>query len=130
MPIGNLSRRELLKLFGVSVGASLAGELGWPRQLRAQDSKVKLLGTARNCIVIQNCGAMSPQETLDFKESKYTAKDLEIQKVNSDFSLSKTLFPNQQVWAPKVSLVRSLRGINLVDRKSTRLNSSHLGISY
>jgi len=114
MPIGNLSRRELLKLFGVSMGASLAGELPWPRQLRAQDSKVKLLGTARNCIVIQNCGAMSPQETLDFKESKYTAKDLDIQKVNSDFSLSKTLFPNQQVWTPKVSLVRSLRGINLV----------------
>ena len=99
--LGNLSRRELLKLFGVSVGATLAGEVSWPRELRAQSSKVTPRGTARNCIFIQNCGAMSPQETLDFKESKYTAKDLEIQKVNSDFSLSKTLFPNQEVWAPK-----------------------------
>jgi len=110
----NLSRRELLKLFGVSVGATLAGEVSWPSELRAQSSKVTPLKKARNCIVIQNCGAMSPPETLDFKETKYTAKDLEIQKVNSDFSLSKTLFPNQEVWAPKASLVRSLRGINLV----------------
>src|SRR5262245_53165430 len=110
----NLSRRELLKLLGMSVGASLAADLPWPRQLRAQSSKVTPRKTARNCIFIQNCGAMSPQETLDFKETKYTAKDLEIQKVNADFNLSKTLFPNQEVWAPKASLVRSLRGINLV----------------
>jgi Protein of unknown function (DUF1501) len=110
----NLSRRELLKLLGMSVGASLAADLPWPRQLRAQSSKVTPRKTARNCIFIQNCGAMSPQETLDFKETKYTAKDLDIQKVGADFNLSKTLFPNQGVWAPKASLVRSLRGINLV----------------
>ena len=51
---------------------------------------------------------MSQHETLDFKETKWTAKDLDIQKVNSDFLISKTLFPNYEKWAPKASLVRSL----------------------
>lgn len=111
-PMEKVNRRDLLKLFGMTVGASLAG-VSLPRKISAQD-KVKPFGTARNVIVIQNCGAMSPQEGLDFKESKYTAKDLEPQKVNSDLTLSKTLFPNYEVWAPHASFVRSFRGIGLV----------------
>src|SRR5262245_53310234 len=51
---------------------------------------------------------MSQNETFDFRETKWTAKDLDIQKVNSDFLISKTLFPNYERWAPKASLVRSL----------------------
>src|ERR1043166_5434144 len=100
--IGKVNRRELLKLFGMTVGASLTGA-ALPRKISAQSSKVNILGTARNVIVIQNCGAMSPQEGLDFKQTKYTAKDLEPQQVHSDLILSKTLFPNYQVWAPQVS---------------------------
>jgi hypothetical protein len=114
--IRDLSRRDLLKLFGMSVGATMVGEIAWPRKIQAvQGSKVTPRKTARNCIVIQNCGAMSAWETLDFKETKYTAKDLDIQKINSDFNLSKTLFPQgYKVWAPRASLVRSLRGGALV----------------
>src|ERR1051326_5493206 len=82
--IENLSRRELLKLFGISVGAAIADSAAWPRNIQAQGRSITPRKNIRNCIVIQNSGAMSPPETLDFKETKWTAKDLDIQKVNSD----------------------------------------------
>src|SRR5882762_7755509 len=100
--IANLSRRELLKLFGISVGTSLAGEAAWPRK------------NVRNVIFIQNCGAMSPPECLDFKETRFTAKDLDIQTVNSDFVISKSIFPNYEKWAPRATLVRSFYENSLV----------------
>ena len=112
--IGEMSRRELLKLFGLGVGASFANRAVWPREVQAQSTRITPRGTARNCIVIQNAGAMSPPETLDLKQTKYTATDLDPQKINSDFYLSKTLFPNYEVWAPRASLVRSLAGQPLV----------------
>src|SRR6266700_3394433 len=112
--IGNLSRRELLKLFGISVGTSLAGEAAWPRKIQAQSRKVTPRKNVRNVIFIQNCGAMSPPECLDFKETRYTAKDLEVQTVNSDFVVSKTIFPNYVKWAPRATLVRSFYENSLV----------------
>jgi hypothetical protein len=113
-PIGNLSRRELLKLFGVGVGTSLAGEAAWPRKIQAQNRKVTPRKNVRNVIFIQNCGAMSPPECLDFKETKFTAKDLDIQTVNSDFVISKTVFPNYEKWAPRATVVRSFYENSLV----------------
>jgi len=111
--IENLSRRELLKLFGISVGASMAG-VALPRKIQAQSRKVTPRKNARNVIFIQNCGAMSPPECLDFKETKVTAKDLDMQKVNSDFYISQTIFPNWKKWAPRASLVRSMEENSLV----------------
>src|ERR1043165_9715719 len=105
--IANLSRRDLLKLFGITVGATMAGSAAGPLNLQAQSKKVTPRKNVRNVVVIQSCGAMSPQECLDFKDTKYTAKDLDIQKVNSDFSISKTIFPNFEKWAPRASLVRT-----------------------
>ncbi len=110
----NLSRRELLKLFGISVGATIADSAAWPRNYQAQGKSITPRKNVRNVIVIQNSGAMSPPETLDFKETKWTAKDLDIQKVNSDFYISKTLFPNYEKWAPRASLVRSMMENGLV----------------
>ena len=112
--IGNLSRRELLKLFGVTVGATMAESAGWPLKVQAQSKKVTPRNNVRNVLVIQNCGAMSPQECLDFKDTRYTAKDLDIQKINSEFSISKTIFPNYEKWAPRASLVRSMYENSLV----------------
>src|SRR2546426_4629055 len=103
-----MSRRELLKLFGISVGAVIADSAAWPRNVQAQSKKITPRGTARNVIFIQNCGAMSQNETFDFKETKWTAKDLNIQKVNSEFLISKTLFPQYEKWAPKAAIVRTL----------------------
>src|SRR5436305_4863907 len=112
--ITNLSRRELLKLFGVTVGATMAGTAGLPLKLQGQTKKVAPRKNVRNVLVIQNCGAMSPHECLDFKDTKYTAKDLDIQKINSDFSISKTIFPNYEKWAPRAALVRSTYENSLV----------------
>ena len=112
--ISEMSRRELLKLFGITVGASIVDPAAWPRQVQAQTKKVSVRKNARNVIYIQNCGAMSQHETLDFKETKWTAKDLDIQKVNSDFLVSKTIFPNYEKWAPRASLVRSMWENSLV----------------
>jgi hypothetical protein len=114
MRVANLSRRELLKSFGITVGATLANSAAWPLKVQAQSKKVTPRNNVRNVLVIQNCGAMSPQECLDFKETKYTAKDLDIQKVNSEFSISKTIFPKYEKWAPRASLVRSTYENSLV----------------
>jgi hypothetical protein len=59
---------------------------------------------------------MSPQECLDFKESRFTAKDLAIEPCsgNTDFMISRTIFPNYEKWAPKAALVRSMYENNLV----------------
>lgn len=113
--IGNLSRRELLKLFGMSVGATMAGSAALPINVAAQNAKITPRKTARNCVVIQNCGAMSPWESLDFKETKYTAKDLDIQTIRPDFLLPKTLFPQGVAsWAPHASIVRTLKAVAVV----------------
>jgi uncharacterized protein DUF1501 len=112
--IRDLSRRDLLKLFGITVGTSLAGEAAFPRKIQAQNRKATPRKNVRNVLFIQNCGAMSPPECLDFHESKYTAKDLDIQQVNSDFVISKTIFPNYEKWAPKATLVRSFYENSLV----------------
>src|SRR5207244_8979829 len=63
---------------------------------------------------IQNCGGMSPPECLDLHETKDTAKDLDIQQVNSDFLISRTIFPNYEKWATKATLVRSMYENSLV----------------
>jgi len=111
--IGDISRRELLKLIGLGVGGTLAGA-GLPLKVRAQSTKVTPRKNVRNVLFIQNCGAMSPPEALDFKQTKYTTTDLDIQKVNAEFNISKTLFPNYMKWAPRASLVRSMTENGLV----------------
>ena len=111
----DMSRRDLLKLFGVGFGATIAGQISAPRRIRAAQGSVTPLNTARNVIVIQNGGAPSPMETFDFKETKWTAPDLDIQQINSDFVLSKTLFPQgYNTWAPRAALVRSMKSGGLV----------------
>jgi len=116
--IEEMSRRELLKVFGVGVGAAIMDPAVWPKQVQAQSKKITPRGTARNVIFIQNCGAMSQWETWDFRPTKWTetfpGKDLDPQKVNSDFQICKTLFPQYDKWAPKASLVRTLWENSLV----------------
>jgi len=116
--IEEMSRRELLKLFGIGVGAAIADPAVWPKNVQAQSKKITPRGTARNVIFIQNCGAMSQWETWDFRPTKWTdtfpGKDLDVQKVNSDFQIAKTLFPQYEKWAPKAALVRTLWENSLV----------------
>ena len=72
--------------------AGAATGVNVPLKVQAQ-AKTKPLGTARNAIFIQLTGAMSQMDCWDFKETKDTPKDLNMQKVSSDVYLSKTLFP-------------------------------------
>src|ERR1051325_9244476 len=116
MRVKDLSHRELLKLFGITVGGSLVGSAGFPLKVQAQSKKITPRKNVRNVVFFQNCGAMSPPEWLDFHESKFTAKDLNIEYVNGnkDFQISRTIFPNYEKWAPKISLVRSMYENSLV----------------
>ena len=110
-----LGRRDLLKALGIGFGATIADSAAWPRRIQAQaGAKITPRKSARNVVVVQNCGAMSPPETLDFNESKWTAKDLDIQMVNADFPISKTLFPHYEKWAPKAALIHSMAENSLV----------------
>ena len=90
----DLSRRDLLKLFGVGVGATIADQIAMPKKIKAaQGSKVTPRKTARNVIVIQNGGAMSPWEVFDFKQTKWTAKDLDITKDQFGFDFVQNPVP-------------------------------------
>src|SRR5437867_952302 len=89
--IGDMNRRELLKLVGLGIGGTLGGS-AWPLKVQAQSGKVTPRGNVRNVIVIQNCGAMSPPETLDFKDTKYTTNDPDIHQPGS---VERELFSNR-----------------------------------
>jgi len=110
-----LTRREALKLAGMTLAGSLINGGAWPLNVRAA-GKANPLGTARYGIMIEMSGAMSPMDCWDFKETKWTAKDLEPQKVWSDLTLSKTLFPKliESKQMDRVSFVRSMRAKELV----------------
>src|SRR2546422_9312628 len=81
-----MSRRELLKLFGISVGAVIADPAAWPRNVQAQSKKITPRGTARNVSASQNCGGMTQWEWGDFSPTKDTdrlpGKALAFPKVN------------------------------------------------
>src|SRR5205814_6677966 len=65
------------------------------RSVTAQ-AKAQPLGTARNAIFIQLTGAMSQMDCWDYKETKWTPKDLDPQKVWGDLYLPKTLFRSEE----------------------------------
>jgi hypothetical protein len=73
-------------------------------------------GTARNAIMIEMSGAISPMDCWDFKETKLTPKDFEPQKIWNDFYLPKTLFPRliDSGYITRCSFVRSMLGRELI----------------
>src|SRR5438094_4644282 len=110
----NVARREVLKWRGMALTGAMAG-VSMPLKVQAQ-AKTKPLGTARNAIFIQMTGAMSQMDCWDFKETKWTPKDLDVQKVWGDLYLSKTLFgrliTSKQM--QNISFVRSMKAKELV----------------
>ena len=48
----DLSRRDLLKLFGISVGAGILDPAVWPRNIQAQSKKVTPRRSARNLLIL------------------------------------------------------------------------------
>src|SRR5688572_19213561 len=86
------SRRDVLKWGGLALAGTCMDRLVWPLKVRAA-GKATPRGTARNCIFIEMGGAISQMDTWDFKQTRWTPKDLDVQKISSDVALSKTLFP-------------------------------------
>lgn len=107
------TRRDLLKLGGMALAGTALNQFVSPLKVRAA-GKANPRGNARFCIFIELPGAISPPDCWDFKETKDTPNDLDVQKVTSDLYLSRTLFPNAKDWAPRASFVRSMRAPELV----------------
>ena len=109
-----ISRREVLRWAGMALAGAAAG-VNVPLKVSAQ-AKTKPLGTARNAIFIQLTGAMSQMDCWDYKETKWTPKDLDPVKVWGDLYLSKTLFGRMMAskQMKDISFVRSMKAKELV----------------
>jgi hypothetical protein len=107
------TRRDAVKWGGVALASSWVDGLVWPLDVRAQGSATPR-GTARNCIFIELGGAISPMDTWDFKETRWTPKDLDVTEVSKGLYLSRALFPQLVGRMDKVGLVRSLQAPELI----------------
>jgi hypothetical protein len=86
------TRRDALAWGGVALASTWVDGLVWPLDVRAQGTATPR-GTARNCIFIELGGAISPMDCWDFKETRWTPKDLDVTEVRPGLFLSRTLFP-------------------------------------
>src|SRR5215831_3781698 len=109
-----IARREVLKWAGAALAGTMAG-VSFPLKVSAQ-AKTTPLGTARFAIFIQITGAMSQMDCWDYKETKWTPKDLTPTKVWGDLYLPKTLFGRMMAskTMDRISFVRSMRARELV----------------
>src|SRR5262245_57516642 len=101
-----MNRRDLLKLGGMAFATGWTESFVAPLKVKAA-GKANPRNNARFVIFIELPGAISPMECWDLKETKDTPRDLDVQQVTSDLSLSNTLFPNYADWAPRAAFVRS-----------------------
>src|SRR5919106_57285 len=105
-----LGRREMLKWMGLAAAGTIASPLN-PLKVFAQgQGRSTPVGTARNAIMIEMSGAISPMDCWDFKDTKMTPKDLDPQRMWSDFYLPKTFFPKliESGMINRCSFVRSM----------------------
>jgi hypothetical protein len=97
----------------MALAGTFVDRLVWPLNVRAQ-GRTNPRGTARQVIFLEMGGGISPMDCWDFKETKWTPKDLDVQKLSNELYLSKTLFPRMSSHMDKVALVRSMRASELV----------------
>ncbi|MGQ0733750.1 MAG: DUF1501 domain-containing protein [Acidobacteriota bacterium] len=107
------TRRDVLKWGGVALAGTWVDRLIGPVQLRAA-GRANPRGTARNCILIEMGGAISQMDCWDFKETRWTPKDLDVTAVAHDLYLSQTLFPQLSKAMQRVALVRSMHAPELI----------------
>ncbi len=114
------TRRAVLRFGGLALAGASLDHLVWPLEIHAngqtngQTGKSDPRGTARNCIFIEMGGAISPMDCWDFKQTRYTPKDLDMVQLRDDLSISRTLFPELHKEMDKVALVRSMRAPELI----------------
>ena len=107
------ARREILKMGGLALAGSFVNQVVWPLQAHA-NGKANPRRTARYCIFIEMGGAISPMDTWDFKQTRWTPKDLDMVQLSDEVSLSRTLFPTLVDRADEVAFVRSMRAPELI----------------
>jgi len=109
-----LGRRSLLKWAGLAAAGSFVGAIR-PLEVRAQGRSTPA-GSARNAIMIEMSGAISPMDCWDLKETPLTPKDLDPQRIWTDFYLSRTFFPRliESGLIDRCSFVRSMLGRELI----------------
>jgi hypothetical protein len=109
-----LGRRDLLRWAGLAAAGSFIGPIR-PLEVYAQGRSTPA-GTARNAIMIEMSGAISPMDCWDLKETPLTPKDLDPQRIWNDFYLSKTFFPKliDSGYIRRCSFVRSMLGRELI----------------
>jgi hypothetical protein len=97
----------------MALASTCVNHIVWPLKVSAQ-GKARPRATARNLIMIDMGGCISPQDCWDFKPHPLQPKDLELKKLSDEVTLSKTLFPQMVDQWDKVALVRSMRANELV----------------
>lgn len=107
------ARREILKMGGLALAGSFVNQVVWPLQAHA-NGKANPRRTARYCIFIEMGGAISPMDTWDFKQTRWTPTDLDMVQINDEVSLSRTLFPTLVDRVDEVAFVRSMRAPELI----------------
>jgi uncharacterized protein DUF1501 len=107
------TRRDALKWGSLAIAGAWIDRVVWPLKVRAA-GKANPRGTARNAIMIELSGAIDPACSFDFKEMKWTPKDLEPQKLTSDITLSKTLFPQLGQHVNKIAFSRTTKAGEVV----------------
>ncbi|MGE0812441.1 MAG: DUF1501 domain-containing protein [Vicinamibacterales bacterium] len=108
------SRRDALKWGGLALAGTWVDGLVWPLDIRASGAAATPRGTARNVVFIELGGAISPMDCWDFKETRWTPKDLDVTEVRKGLYLSRTLFPQLVGEMDKVALVRSMQAPELI----------------
>ncbi len=107
------ARRDILRYGGLALAGSFVNQSVWPLKAYAR-GKATPRRTARHCIFIEMGGAISPMDTWDFKQTRWTPPDLDMVQVNDEVALSRTLFPQLAHRMDQVALVRSMRAPELI----------------
>ena len=109
-----LNRRELLNLSGLALAGTIVEQTMNPLKVRAA-GKANPRGSARNCIYIALNGAISQADCWDFKQTRYTPTDFDMQQLTPELeSLENAFFRTTPIGVRRVSLVRSMKASELV----------------
>ena len=109
----SVTRRDVLKWGGLALAGTCLDQLVWPLDVRATGGAAPR-GTARNVILIELGGAISPMDCWDFKQSRFTPDDLDMLQLSPELSISRALFPELSKRMDQVALVRSMRAPELI----------------
>lgn len=108
-----LTRREIIRVGGISVVGAFISSIFRPFNVRAQ-KKVAPRGTAHKVIFIMLDGGISHLDSFDAKEGRWTPQEFEIRSYANDIRLPSGLFKNLPDVLDKITVVRCLNAWDAV----------------